>query len=124
MGFSAGGHLVASLALKNQGQSRSASRQLDAQVLVYPCIDGSDWVDPESCGFFNFEQSFSRAESLVAGRKALLGGAGFAAPPTFLVASTVDEASAWRAAGRTSVLRGYGRGASVLAWVPQSAWQW
>uniref|UniRef100_A0A7S1S3V0 Alpha/beta hydrolase fold-3 domain-containing protein n=1 Tax=Alexandrium catenella TaxID=2925 RepID=A0A7S1S3V0_ALECA len=93
MGFSAGGHLVASLALEGHGVGAKSKRPLDAQVLVYPCIDGSDWVDPESCGFHDFEKSFPKAQSLMKGREALLGGRGFAAPPTFMVASTADEAS-------------------------------
>lgn len=93
MGFSAGGHLVASMALRTKGKQRLLSRPFDAQVLVYPCIDGSDWGHPEDCGFSDWDNSFPAAKSLLVGREALLGGPGFAAPPTFLVASTVDAAS-------------------------------
>jgi acetyl esterase/lipase len=89
MGFSAGGHLVAYLAVQERRKL-----QLDAQVLVYPCIDGSDWAHPEYCGFSDWKNSYPLAKkSMLAGREALLGGPGFAAPPTFLVASTRDEAS-------------------------------
>lgn len=63
------------------------------EVLVYPCIDGTDWADPDNCGFHDWENSFPVAKSLLVGKEALLGGKGFAAPPTFLVASTADEAS-------------------------------
>jgi len=110
MGFSAGGHLVASLALRTRklaapagkrntkkaaiGVAEGRCRPLDAQVLVYPCIDASDWANPDDCGFFDWDKCFpvSRA-CMLQGREALLGGTGFAAPPTFLVASTADEAS-------------------------------
>jgi len=92
MGFSAGGHLVASLALR-AASAPGLPRPLDAQVLVYPCIDGIDWTKPEDCGFFDFDGCFPAAQSLLEGRQALLGGPGFAAPPSFLVASTADEAS-------------------------------
>ena len=51
LGFSAGGHLIASLALR---AAKEGKRQpLDAQVLVYPGIDGKDWHSPEYNGFFN-----------------------------------------------------------------------
>jgi acetyl esterase/lipase len=92
MGFSAGGHLVASLALRTKGK-KALVKPLDAQVLVYPCIDGSDWGHPEWCGFFDWPNSFPAARSVLVGRRALLGGRGFAAPATFLVASTADESS-------------------------------
>lgn len=46
MGFSAGGHLVASTVAKHGVQV------LDAQALIYPCIDGSDWASEETCGFW------------------------------------------------------------------------
>jgi len=92
MGFSAGGHLVASWALRAK-KTGNGQQPLDAQVLVYPCIDSSDWGHPEYCGFFDWENSFPAAQSCLVGRQALLGGRGFAAPPTFLVASTADEAS-------------------------------
>lgn len=92
MGFSAGGHLVASLALRAKGKN-AILKPLNAQVLVYPCIDGSNWSDPDDCGFFDFDNCFPAAQSLLTGQEALLGGRDFAAPPTFLVASTADEAS-------------------------------
>lgn len=92
MGFSAGGHLVASLGLQTKSV-KGGRRPLDAQVLVYPCIDGSDWTHSEWCGFFDWDRCYPAAACLVAGRKALMGGRGFAAPPTLMVASTADEAS-------------------------------
>lgn len=103
MGFSAGGHLVASTVAKHGVQV------LDAQALIYPCIDGSDWASEETCGFWgcststggstalgcgdDFEECFRKGKSLQSTRRALLGGPGFAAPPSFLVSSTKDEAS-------------------------------
>lgn len=91
IGFSAGGHLVASAALRLARERRPSRRPLDAQVLVYPCIDGSEWMDMEKCGFFKLDECLPRAKSLLAGRATLIGGPGFAAPPTYLVASTGDS---------------------------------
>ena len=51
IGFSAGGHLIASLALRAARQGKC--QPLDAQVLVYPGIDATDWKHPEYNGFFN-----------------------------------------------------------------------
>jgi len=96
MGFSAGGHLVASLSIQRQSKtkSRTAKQALDAQVLVYPCIDASDWAHEEWCGFSNWKECYPVAkETMLVGREALCGGDGFAAPPTLMVASTADEAS-------------------------------
>lgn len=96
IGFSAGGHLVAAFNCQAHPCSTKKEQRrpvLDAQVLVYPCIDSSDWADPDSCGFFDFEKSFPAAQSLHACREAMLGGPGFWAPPSLLVASTADEAS-------------------------------
>lgn len=96
VGFSAGGHLVASSQLAHNSSVSGGSfrRLLDAQVLVYPCIDGIDWAHEEWCGFCDWDRCYPVAKnSLLAGREALMGGPGFAAPPTFLVASTADEAS-------------------------------
>lgn len=92
MGFSAGGHLAASLALRTKGKT-AMLQALDAQVLVYPCIDSSAWGHPDDCGFWDWERSFPAAKSLLVGQNELLGGQGFNAPPTFLVASTADQAS-------------------------------
>mmetsp|Transcript_73398 Transcript_73398/g.118416 ORF Transcript_73398/g.118416 Transcript_73398/m.118416 type:complete len:384 (+) Transcript_73398:25-1176(+) len=92
VGFSAGGHLVASLSQRlGQQKGRTSGGPLDAQVLVYPCIDGEEWLDPERDGFWDKENCQPKAPSLLAGRAALLGGKGFAAPPTFMVASTADS---------------------------------
>uniref|UniRef100_A0A7S2VM14 Alpha/beta hydrolase fold-3 domain-containing protein n=1 Tax=Zooxanthella nutricula TaxID=1333877 RepID=A0A7S2VM14_9DINO len=88
IGFSAGGHLVASHAVAARKKGR---RPLDAQVLIYPAIDGADWAHPYKNGFWDWEQCFPKAAPLLENRGALLGGRGFAAPPTFLVASTADS---------------------------------
>lgn len=94
LGFSAGGHLIASYTV-HEDTPRRKLETLDAQVLVYPCIDGKDWADEENCDFsrFNYDLCCSTAHSLLSTREALLGGKGFDAPPTFLVASTADEAT-------------------------------
>lgn len=90
LGFSAGGHLIASLGLRSA--KRKQPQPLDAQVLVYPGIDGRDWHSPEYNGFFNKGRWRipKRAQSLHAYQDDLLGGPGFAAPPTCLVGSTED----------------------------------
>ena len=90
LGFSAGGHLIASLALRCA--ERKQHQLLDAQVLVYPGIDGRDWKHPDYNGFFsqgNWKIP-KRAAMLHRYQEDLLGGAGFAAPPTCLVGSTDD----------------------------------
>ena len=90
LGFSAGGHLIASLALR--AAARGQRQPLDAQILVYPGIDGRDWDHPEYNGFFNLGRWKipSKAKLLHRGQEALLGGDEFAAPPTCLVGSTDD----------------------------------
>jgi|EP00900_Chrysochromulina_parva_P004110 acetyl esterase/lipase len=98
IGFSAGGHLVASHALRAHKrkqarvQTRSAHPDLDAQLLIYPAIDGSPWLDPEKADFYNRGQGGmpKKARVLDEPTDALLGGEGFAAPPTFLVGSIGD----------------------------------
>eukprot|EP00913_Durusdinium_trenchii_P000449 g411.t1 len=59
LGFSAGGHLVASVGLRTS----QATRPLEAQALVYPCIDGRDWADEDTCGFWgdDFDECFRKA---------------------------------------------------------------
>lgn len=90
LGFSAGGHLIASQAVEeNRGSQTTAT--LDAQVLVYAAIDGTDWQSSRACGFFATEKCLAGASSLMSKQEALLGGPGFAAPPTLLVASTYDN---------------------------------
>lgn len=90
LGFSAGGHLIASLGLR--AQERGQPQPLDAQILVYPGIDGRDWDHPDYNGFFSHGKWRipKRAALLHRGQEALLGGEGFAAPPTCLVGSTED----------------------------------
>jgi len=90
MGFSAGGHLVASLGLRLGRRDRSSGGALDGQVLVYPCIDGSGWAKPDEAGFWD-PVCGKKAHWLLEGQQALLGGRGFAAPPSFLVGSTGDS---------------------------------
>ena len=91
-GFSAGGHLIASLALRTARQGAGA-QPLDAQVLVYPGIDARDWRHEEYNGFFNRGRWTipKRVDTLFVNQPALIGGEPpFAAPPTCLVASTED----------------------------------
>ena len=90
LGFSAGGHLIASLA--RRAGERGQKQPLDAQVLAYPGFDSHDWYSPWYNGFFNKGKWKipKRAETLHAGQEALLGGKGFAAPPTCLIGSTED----------------------------------
>jgi len=92
IGFSAGGHLVASLALQQDGgESEDPLPPLDAQVLVYPGLDANDWQNTDSCGFFDIEGCMKGVAPLMQRHSALLGGPGFAAPPTLLVASKYDD---------------------------------
>lgn len=123
MGFSAGGHLVASYSQRcgaksdcSRSKRRVASRHrlhkgkvrkgactkactkerhsksspLDAQVLVYPAIDGRGWLNDDECGFFQYDECMAQAPLLLRHQHALMGGPGFAAPQSFLVASTGD----------------------------------
>jgi acetyl esterase/lipase len=94
IGFSAGGHLVASLGARCEERCPGGPQLLDGQVLVYPGIDGRSW-DPERTDevcFYNHDtwEWPERVSSLLHRQEALLGGEGFAAPPTFLVTSTAD----------------------------------
>lgn len=94
LGFSAGGHLIASHSLHQGCQRKKLKRgkkHLDAQILVYPCIDPSDWKRPDTSGFWDIDQCFPHSPALLESRPVLLGGRGFRAPPTFLVSSTKDE---------------------------------
>lgn len=86
LGFSAGGHMIATHAVRQVQKDRL----LDGQVLVYAGIDGSEWLDPITCGFNDYERCLPVAPSLVTRQPALLGGPGFCAPPSFLVYSTYD----------------------------------
>ena len=92
MGFSAGGHLIASHAVRHAAEAsgKSTEFQVDGQVLAYAAIDGLDWLDPQTCGFFDAERCLPAAPSLVARQPSLLGGPGFAAPDSFLVYSIYD----------------------------------
>ena len=84
IGFSAGGHLIASLGLRGNGK-----QVLDHQCLIYPAVV----VRKDDCDFHNRtgRKGFpAKAHALLRGNEALLGGPGFGAPPTFLVASTAD----------------------------------
>jgi acetyl esterase/lipase len=89
IGFSAGGHLVSSLSVNSKKLAKTGGSPLDAQVLIYPGIEGSDWIHPEKNGFWD-HACCAKAETLMEGQKALLGGAGFSAPPTFILGSTAD----------------------------------
>jgi len=96
IGFSAGSHLIASLC--RRAGARGQAQPLDAQVLVYPCLDPREWDDgaceDPTLMFFNRgdERYPPRAQSLLTGGEALKGGAGFAAAPnSLLVGSTGDD---------------------------------
>eukprot|EP00913_Durusdinium_trenchii_P017862 g16786.t1 len=112
IGFSAGGILVASLSLRLGKRDRTP---LDAQVLVYPAIDGSDWAKEHSAGFWdpacnkntekllegsscssflsmglNCASRSSTNDSPYRQHLTIRSGRGFAAPPSFIVGSTGD----------------------------------
>jgi acetyl esterase/lipase len=99
IGFSAGGHLVASHSIRTEQRrmesvhTRRKARALDAQLLIYPAIDGTPWLDPEAADFFNRGEGGlpKKAGALDEPTEGLLGGPGFRAPPTFLVGSTGDS---------------------------------
>lgn len=90
MGFSAGGHLVASASARSsawwQGQ------RPDAQVLVYPCIDGHEWLDESKAGFGpDISIDTPQVRSLVKSQSLIVPGPKFVPPPpTFMVGSTAD----------------------------------
>ena len=86
VGFSAGGHLIAS-SVALHGEERP-----DAFVLVYPCVAGSEgWLTESSAGFFRAEVKSAQVRSLAARREQLCPGAAFVPPPpVFVVASTAD----------------------------------
>jgi acetyl esterase/lipase len=94
IGFSAGGHLIASLALRTARQGgKQAVQPLDAQVLVYPGIDARDWRHEEYNGFFHGGRWTipKRVDSLFVNQQTLIEGVGpFDAPPTCIVGSTED----------------------------------
>lgn len=76
---------------KHRGLHKAAGTDgLDAQVLVYPAIDGRGWLRDEECGFWNYEECMDQAHHFMEQQEALMGGMGFAAPPSFLVASNGD----------------------------------
>lgn len=91
LGFSAGGHLIATHAVQQASAAHSSDGNiLDGQVLVYAGIDGSDWLDPRSCGFYQRDRCLLASPPLVSRQPSLLGGPGFAAPPSLLVYSIYD----------------------------------
>ena len=80
---------IASLA--RRAGERGQKQPLDAQVLAYPGFDSHDWYSPWYNGFFNKESGRSPSALRPCMRgEALLGGKGFAAPPTCLIGSTED----------------------------------
>lgn len=86
LGFSAGGHLVASTS-SLEGHGRP-----DAQVLVYPCTEPRPWLVHEEAGFWRARVESEQVRSLVAGHERLKAGADFVPPPpSFVVASTADS---------------------------------
>jgi len=94
LGFSAGGHLVASHALHRGSETKKSNdlrTDVDAQILIYPGIDPKDWKHPDKCGFYDYDKCFAHVPALLKNGSELLGGRGFSAPPTFIVSSTKDE---------------------------------
>merc|ERR1719203_863796 len=85
IGFSAGGHLVASACARSASWWRG--QRPDAQVLVYPCIDGRDWLDENKAGFGPDDSvDTPQVRSLVKDQPRIVPGPRFVAPPaTFLV---------------------------------------
>ncbi|CAK0871709.1 unnamed protein product, partial [Prorocentrum cordatum] len=69
----------------------AAGRALEVPVLVYPGLDARDWQRESTCGWYNVDACMAGARPLLHRQGALLGGDGFAAPPTLLVASRYDE---------------------------------
>lgn len=90
MGFSAGGHLVASASARSSAWWHG--QRPDAQVLVYPCIDGHEWLDEEKAGFGpNISIDTPQVRSLVKKQSLIVPGPKFVPPPpTFMVGSTAD----------------------------------
>ena len=99
IGFSAGGHLVASggaaaaVAAREPGAAAELAASVpDAQALLYPCTKPDGWLEDETCGFYKAECQSPQVQSLAKGKERLAGGAAFVRPPpTFIVASTVDD---------------------------------
>lgn len=91
IGFSAGGHLVASSNALGTRASRGRAVP-DAQVLVYPAIYSHDWMDADKCGFGDeVNLDTPQVRSLAKSQERILPGSDFVAPPpTFLVGSTSD----------------------------------
>jgi len=87
VGFSAGGHLVASAC------ARGGAGVPDAQVLVYPALDGSEWLDEDKAGFGpEIQIGSQQVRSLARDQARISPGRDFVPPPpTFLVASTGDS---------------------------------
>eukprot|EP00930_Biecheleria_cincta_P036692 TRINITY_DN25147_c0_g1_i1.p1 TRINITY_DN25147_c0_g1~~TRINITY_DN25147_c0_g1_i1.p1 ORF type:complete len:378 (+),score=50.15 TRINITY_DN25147_c0_g1_i1:140-1273(+) len=90
VGFSAGGHLTASANARSSAWWRG--QRPDAQVLVYPCIDGHDWLDDNKSGFGpNISIDTPQVRSLVKNQSLIVPGPKFVPPPpTFMVGSTAD----------------------------------
>lgn len=97
IGFSAGGHLIASLSLR-AGMARKP-QPLDAQVLVYPAIivgeeDLTDYHGWDGGGFRPHKGPGlgpDKARALLGKNDDMLGGArNYSAPPTLVVASKKD----------------------------------
>eukprot|EP00933_Yihiella_yeosuensis_P079825 TRINITY_DN9324_c1_g1_i2.p1 TRINITY_DN9324_c1_g1~~TRINITY_DN9324_c1_g1_i2.p1 ORF type:complete len:337 (+),score=59.13 TRINITY_DN9324_c1_g1_i2:24-1034(+) len=89
-GFSAGGHLTAKGG--SVPTSNSSSNRPDAQVLVYPCIDPTTWLDEDLAGFWNVQVDTPQVKSLVDGWDKLQAGPDFVVPPpSFIVACEEDD---------------------------------
>merc|ERR1712039_413544 len=89
MGFSAGGHLVASVC----AESAAADTRPDAAALIYTNIDPIDWKEATSADFWHTDVASKEAQSCLVGRDKLISGPNFVAPPPlFVMSSTGDKA--------------------------------
>jgi len=94
IGFSAGAHLSA-VGCAAAASADAKERRPDAQVLVYPSLDATEWLDARTACFFRADVASPQVRSLAEGpgslEKLLAPGPAFVAPPpTFLVASVAD----------------------------------
>lgn len=90
IGFSAGGHLVASACSRREYWKGQLP---DAQVLVYPCLLAHEWLDESKAGFGpDISLDSPQVRSLVKYHDRITPGPEFVKPPaTFMVSSTSDS---------------------------------
>lgn len=87
LGFSAGGHLVASACAESAAQD---SRP-DAVALVYTQIDPNEWKQADTACFWHSDVESAQVKSCLVGREKLLPGPGFVAPPPLFVMSSTGD---------------------------------